>query len=74
MNRNTVFASIAAAAMVATAVPAAAFAKSQGDQPATATTGEKKICKSFAATESRMKTTRLCMTKAEWKKFNANRD
>ena len=72
MNRKTLLASIAAISMAA--VPAAAFAKSQAEQPAVASSaGEKKICKTFASTESRMKSTRLCMTKAEWKKFDSEK-
>ena len=77
MNRKLYFAPIAAMSMLAVAMPAAALAKAQEEQPAAASaSGDKasrKICKTFNSTESRMRSTRLCLTKAEWKKFEAAR-
>jgi hypothetical protein len=72
MNIKLIFASTAAFAMVA-GTPAFA-AKSQSEQ-ASATEGgseakgERKICKTLDASESRMKRTRLCLTREGWKKF-----
>jgi hypothetical protein len=75
MNRKAYFAPIAAMAIMTAAMPAAALAKGQDGQPTNSSAsndkGERKICKTFASTESRMKSTRLCLTKAEWKKFDA---
>ena len=76
MERKAYFSSIAALALVMTATPALASAKSKdqaGDRNAVAIEdkGERKICKRFDNSASRMKSTRLCLTKAEWKKFEA---
>ncbi|HEY0044411.1 MAG TPA: hypothetical protein VGB62_07660 [Allosphingosinicella sp.] len=68
MNRNSLFASIAALSMIAAAAPAAA-ARGQDAPEATAQKADKKICRKFDNTTSRMKSTKLCLTKAEWRKF-----
>ncbi len=71
MNPKSIFASVAALSLIAAAAPAMA-AKTQSEQQPQATSGgkaERKICKTFNATESRMKAQRLCYTKAQWKKF-----
>ena len=51
----------------------AVAAKSPQDESASAAAragkDEKKICKRFDNTASRMKSERLCLTKSEWKKF-----
>ena len=71
MNRTAMFAPLAALSMIAIAAPAAAAAKGQ-DAPATTASdakAEKKTCRRFDDTTSRMNSTKLCLTKAQWKKF-----
>ncbi|HEX8482736.1 MAG TPA: hypothetical protein VF650_12610 [Allosphingosinicella sp.] len=78
MNIKIIFTSAAALAMVA-GTPAFAAKGNQNDQASAAAAdggqqGEKKIkgklCRTFDTTESRMGRTRLCLTPAEWKKFD----
>ena len=77
MSIKLMFASAAALAMVA-GTPAFAAKDNQGEQASASTGGsesaeakaERKICKTFDATESRMKQTRLCLTREQWKKFD----
>jgi hypothetical protein len=78
MSIKMIFASAAALAMVA-GTPAFA-AKSQNERQhavasdAAATGGEakaRKICRTFKNTISRMKAERVCLTRAEWKKVEA---
>jgi hypothetical protein len=75
MSIKMIFASAAALAMAA-GTPAFA-AKSQGErQHAVASDaggGEKakKICRTFRNTISRMKAEKVCLTRAEWKKVEA---
>ena len=72
MKRDVLIASIAALSMFALATPAAA--KAQADEAnAGSAKAEKKICRTFDNTASRMKATKVCLTKAEWKKFEAER-
>ena len=77
MKTKLIFASTAALALIATAP--AHSAKSQdrqtvengggaGDAKAK---GERKICRTFERTDSRMKVDKVCLTRAEWKKFEA---
>lgn len=70
---KTIFASLAAVALIA-AAPAGASSGTKSDsaetQDAETPKAEKKVCKNFENTASRMKSTRLCLTKAEWKKFD----
>ncbi|MFN3389524.1 MAG: hypothetical protein ACK40O_11390 [Allosphingosinicella sp.] len=70
---KTIFASLAAVALTA-AAPAGASSGTKSDaaqtQEAEAPKAEKKICKTYENTASRMKATKLCLTKAEWKKFD----
>ena len=76
MTKTRFFAPLAAAALLA-AGSAPAFAKSEGSQnssgsaAASAEAGERKICKRFDNSASRLRSERLCLTKAEWKKFEA---
>jgi hypothetical protein len=75
MSIKLAIASAAALAMVA-GTPAFA-AKSQNPQAMASDSGggagvEKKICRSFQNTVSRVKREKLCLTKAEWKKFEAD--
>jgi hypothetical protein len=79
MNIKLIFASTAALAMVAGTPAFAAKSQNQNQQVATADAGggaevrkDKKICRSFANTVSRMKREKLCLTKADWKKFEAD--
>jgi hypothetical protein len=70
MSIKLIFASTAALALIAGS-PALA-AKSQSDQAGASTAkakGERKTCRTFDSTESRMKRTRLCLTREQWKKF-----
>jgi hypothetical protein len=72
MKRDVLIASLAAFSMIALATPAAAKAQ-QEEAGAGASKAEKKICKTFQNSASRMKSTRLCLTKADWKKFDEQR-
>ncbi|MGA9582039.1 MAG: hypothetical protein WBR13_08740 [Allosphingosinicella sp.] len=73
MSIKMIFASTAALAMVA-GTPAFA-AKNQNQHVAVSEAGgggdekAKKVCRSFKNTVSRVKREKLCLTKAEWKKF-----
>ena len=79
MSIKMIFASTAALAMVAGTPAFAAKSQSQNQQVAAADSGggagvqkDKKICRSFPNSASRMKREKLCLTKAEWKKFEAD--
>jgi len=74
MSFKMIFASTAALAMVA-GTPAFA-AKSQSQQVAASDAGggggvekARKICRTFKNTVSRMKAEKVCLTRADWKKF-----
>ncbi len=74
MSFKMIFASTAALAMVA-GTPAFA-AKSQNRQVAATESGlggggekVKKICRTFPHSATRMKREKLCLTRADWKKF-----
>ncbi len=75
MKTKLMFAAASAFALVAVA-PAQA-AKSQDRQSAESEAGgagarakgERKICRTFERTESRMKRDKVCLTRQEWKKF-----
>ena len=67
MSFKLILASTAALAMVA-GTPAFA-AKNQSQQIAAVEAG-KKICRTFTKSETRVKREKLCLTKAEWKKFD----
>ena len=64
-------------AAAAPAVPTAALASGQEQQNASGSSGgsaepakaERKICKNFPDTVSRMRTKRLCLTQAQWREF-----
>jgi len=76
MSIKMIFASAAALAMVA-GTPAFA-AKGSGQPSAEAGGGEKakaerKKCRTFENSAMRTKRERLCLTAAEWKKFDAAR-
>ena len=70
MKRDVLIASFAALSMIAAAAPAYAKAQDSEQSAGAAAKTEKKTCKTFQNTASRMKATRLCLTKAEWKKFD----
>jgi hypothetical protein len=76
MTIRTIFASAAALALAA-GTPAVAAKSNQGDQAAgvsdSKAKGERKICRTFDASETRMKKTKLCLTRAQWKKFDYER-
>jgi hypothetical protein len=75
MIKTRILKAFAAAALIG-AGSAPAFAKtqdSQGNGSAGASAsdrGERKICKRFDNSASRLRSERLCLTKAEWKKFD----
>jgi hypothetical protein len=75
MIKTKIFAAFAAAAILG-AGTAPAFAKSQDSQgngsAASEDKGARKICKRFENSASRMRAERLCLTRAEWKKFDQN--
>ena len=73
MTKTRFFAPLAAAALLA-AGAAPAFAKTQDGQTveaASAGKSERKICKRFDRSESRMRSERVCLTKAGWEKLQA---
>ena len=75
MSIRTILASTAALAMAAGS-PAFA-AKNQNQQVAASDSGgggvkARKICRTYANTASRMKREKLCLTRADWKKFDAD--
>jgi hypothetical protein len=75
MIKTRIFAAAAAAALIG-AGSAPAFAKTQDSQSVTSagassSKGERKICKRFANTASRTQSEKLCLTKADWKKFDS---
>lgn len=79
MSIRMIFASTAALAMVAASPAFAAKSQNQNQQAVAADPNggagvekDKKICRSFQNTISRMKRETLCLTKAEWKKFEAD--
>ncbi len=75
MSFKMIFASAAALALSA-GTPALA-AKSQSQQVAASEAGggggekARKICRTFKNTVSRMKAEKVCLTRAEWKKVEA---
>jgi hypothetical protein len=77
MSIKFILASTAALALVAGS-PAFA-ARAQGEQASTAgaasdggkAKSERKTCRTFIGSDSRMKRDRLCLTRSEWKKFEA---
>ena len=73
MTRNRYLAPLAALTLLATsAAPALAKAQDGEGNGSVAAKSEKKICKTFENTASRMKREKLCLTKAQWKKFDAD--
>ena len=76
MTIKLIFASTAALALIAGA-PASA-AKSQGQQAVDSDSGgagvkakdERKTCRTFDNSASRMERERLCLTREQWKKFD----
>ena len=77
MKTKLIFASTAALALVAAAPAQAAksqdrqAAESEGAAAGAKEKGERKICRTFERTDSRMKADKVCLTRAEWKKFDA---
>lgn len=76
MSISMIFASTAALALAA-ATPAFA-AKSQGERAAESdgaaaakSKDERKTCRTFDNSETRMNRQRLCLTREQWKKFDA---
>ncbi len=76
MIKTRIFTAFAAAALVA-AGSAPAFAKSQDNQgngsagASVEDRGDRKICKRFDHSASRLLSERVCFTKSDWKKFDA---
>ncbi|MEA3063868.1 MAG: hypothetical protein QOJ27_296 [Sphingomonadales bacterium] len=76
MSIKLIFASTAALALIA-GVPAHA-GRSQSEQSAESDGGgsrakakeERKTCRTFDNTETRMKRERLCLTREQWRKFD----
>jgi hypothetical protein len=80
MSIKLILASTAALAMVA-GTPAFAAKGNQSEQNSAGgggesaeAKGEKKICKTFDASENRLNRTRLCLTREQWKKFEAEQE
>jgi Ni/Co efflux regulator RcnB len=80
MKTKLIFAATAAFALVAGAPAQAAksqdrqSSESEGGGAEAKAKGERKICRTFQRTESRMKSDKICMTRAEWKKFDAQQE
>lgn len=72
MTTSRIFAPLAAAMLIAAGAAPAAAKPGQGSSSA-ADQGERKICKTFHMTGSRVRAEKLCLTKSEWKKFDENR-
>jgi predicted transglutaminase-like cysteine proteinase len=72
--RKFIFASAAALAMAASGP---ALAKSQNNEAGTASAeagkgkAERKICRTLENSASRMKAEKVCLTKEQWRKFDA---
>ena len=80
MTRKIFAAPIAALALIAAApVPSAALAGNSQSQSSpsgetrdtTAAKSERKICKTFHMSGSHARADRLCLTRAQWKEFDA---
>jgi flagellar motility protein MotE (MotC chaperone) len=74
MIKNRFLTAFAAAALLGAGAPA--FAKTQDSQPAnsegaSSAKGERKICKRFDHSTSRLLSESVCFTKSDWKKFNS---
>jgi hypothetical protein len=74
MSIKMILASAAALAMAAGTPAVAAKSQSQSQQVVASDAGggsgnAKKTCRTFRNTVSRMKQEKLCLTRAEWKKF-----
>jgi hypothetical protein len=76
MTRIFLPASVALAALIATPAlankghsEAAATASAASAQPASDDKAERKTCRTFENTVSRLKAERVCLTKEGWKKF-----
>ena len=77
MARFHFAAPLAAFALLSTAVPAAAARNDQPDAAATQAQAsdsdakaERKICKNLPNTVRRVKSERLCLTRAQWKEYD----
>jgi hypothetical protein len=79
MSKTRIFTAFAAVALSA-AGSAPAFAKTQDNQgngsagagASAEDRGERKLCKRFENTASRMRSEKVCLTKSEWKKWDQN--
>jgi hypothetical protein len=79
MSIKLVFASTAALAMVAATPAFAARSQNQSQNPQVVASesggggaqAPRKTCRTFQNTVSRVKAEKLCLTRAEWKKFEA---
>ena len=71
MNPTKLFAPLAALSLLAVSAPALAKSQDSDGNGSVAAKSEKKICKTFENTASRMKREKLCLTRAQWKKFDA---
>ena len=77
MSIRMIFASTAALALVAGTPAFAAKSQGQSQQAAASESGggggekARKICRTFKNTVSRMKAEKVCLTRAEWKKVEA---
>jgi hypothetical protein len=66
------FLTAALAALALTASPAFGKSQSEPDAPGGGKDkGERRICKTFENTASRMKREKVCLTRQQWKKFEA---
>ena len=83
MTRKIFSAPIAALALIAAApAPSAALAGNSQPQSASgnssegarAAKSERKICRTFYMSGSHVKGERLCLTRAQWKEFNATQE
>ena len=75
MIKSRIFTAFAAAALIG-AGSAPAFAKAQDSQSvnsagASSDKSERKTCKRFDHSASRLLSEKVCFTKSDWKKFNS---
>ncbi|MFL6858049.1 MAG: hypothetical protein ACJ8EB_09105 [Allosphingosinicella sp.] len=81
---KSLMSSIAALSLIAASAPAAAepaheaaassSSSSASDGGAATAKAEKKICRRYDATADRTESVRLCLTREQWKKFEAQQD
>ena len=72
MRMSRIVTAAAAAAIALLATPAFAKSQNEGDAAATGTKAksDRKICRTFDNTASRLKREKVCLTREQWRKFD----